>query len=242
MLNKNSPLPLYHQLAELLLADIRSGRYAEGDKIASENELAAAHRIGRPTVRQAVESLVRRGVLVRKRGSGTFVADQPETVNLFSLTGTLKSLGNTGCELAVELVSPPLKGRVDEDGNPFCGGEAIAMTRLSRLDGVPVLIEVIHMHPELFAGIEAMDLGGQSLSGVVEESFKLVPSSADQHFRITYPDAQLSRMLELAKGTPILTVSRFLHFPTAKNAIHSTMHCRTDKFIFTQHLRGFANG
>lgn len=242
MLNKQSPLPLYHQLAEMLLADIRAGRYAEGDKIASENELAQRHGIGRPTVRQAVESLVRRGVLVRRRGSGTFVAEQPETVNLFSLTGTLQSLASTGGELEVEMVSPPLRARVDGDDTPFSGGEAIALTRLSRLDGVPVLVEHIHLHPGLFAGIETLDLDGQSLSGVVQDHFKLTPSSADQHFRITYPDADLAAMLELPARTPVLTVSRFLHFPTAKSAIHSTMHCRTDQFIFTQHLRGISHG
>ncbi|MFW6357383.1 MAG: GntR family transcriptional regulator, partial [bacterium] len=91
MLNRSSPLPLYHQLAEAILAEIRSGVYAVGAKIPSENELAAVYSIGRPTVRQALDSLVRKGILVRRRGAGTFVAPQPETVDLFSLGGTMAS-------------------------------------------------------------------------------------------------------------------------------------------------------
>ncbi len=242
MLNANSPLPLYHQLAEILLADIRAGVYAAGERIPSENELAARYRIGRPTVRQAVGSLVRRGVLLRRRGSGTFVARQPETVNLFSLTGTLRSLANTGCELTVTLVSPPARGRVQGDpANPFDGHAAVALTRLSSLDQTPVLVEDIYMDPDLFPGIEDQDLGGQSLSGLVEDRYGLVLASADQHFRITWPDARLARLLDVARTTPILTVHRHLHFPQARDGVYSTLYCRTDQFIFSQHIGDFSH-
>jgi len=240
MLNTNSPVPLYHQLAEILLGDIRSGTHPAGAKIPSENELAARYGIGRPTVRQAVGSLVRRGVLVRKRGSGTFVAHQPETVNLFSLTGTLKSLKNTGCALAVELVERPAPRPVPHDeANPFGNATAITLCRRSRLDGVPVLVEDIFMHPGLFAGIESMNLDGQSLSGIVEDHFKLALASADQHFRITYPEGRLAALLDVPRTMPILTVNRFLHFSGARSAIYSTLHCRTDQFIFTQQIGDF---
>ena len=51
MLNPNSPLPLYHQLAEILLSRIRSGQYPPGGRIPSEHQLAATYCIGRPTAR-----------------------------------------------------------------------------------------------------------------------------------------------------------------------------------------------
>lgn len=240
MLNANSPMPLYHQLAEILLGEIRSGRHAVGARIPSENELAARYGIGRPTVRQAIGSLVRRGVLIRRRGSGTFVASQPETVNLFSLTGTLRSLKSTGCELAVALVTPPARGHVEGDpANPFDGRAAVAMTRLSRLDGAPVLVEDIYLDPKLFPGIENLDLAGQSLSGLVEDHYGLALASADQHFRITWPDDRLGRLLELPATTPILTVHRHLHFASAENGVYSTLFCRTDQFIFSQHIGDF---
>src|SRR5438046_1919076 len=84
MLNPGSPLPLYQQLAELLSREIASGSLEPGARLPSELELARRHDIGRPTVRQATELLVQRGLAERRRGSGTFVRQAPRRVDLFS--------------------------------------------------------------------------------------------------------------------------------------------------------------
>lgn len=247
MLNKNSPVPLYHQLAELLAADIRAGVYGVGERIPTEHQLAAEHGIGRPTVRQALESLVRRGVLARRRGSGTYVAPQPEAVDLFSLAGTVASFTGAGLSPVVEILEGPVRRAVaaaPNSANPFAGGFAIVLSRLSRVpEGpapapslVPVLVEDIYLHPTLFAGLESMDLSGQSLSRIVAERFHLALSGGEQQFRIAYPDGRLARLLELPRTAPILAVNRTLHFPDAPRAIFSVLCCRTDRFVFTQQL------
>src|ERR1700691_4862266 len=69
MLNPASPLPLYHQLAELLMAGISRGELAAGARLPSAPELSRVHRIGRPTVRQATELLGQRGRAERRRAS-----------------------------------------------------------------------------------------------------------------------------------------------------------------------------
>ena len=91
MLNPDSPMPLYRQLADELSERIRAGVYTPGSRIPSEHELASKYALGRPTVRQATEVLVRKRVLERRRGSGTFVANAVPEVDLFSLGGTLAS-------------------------------------------------------------------------------------------------------------------------------------------------------
>ncbi|HYO93665.1 MAG TPA: GntR family transcriptional regulator, partial [Polyangiaceae bacterium] len=91
MLNPASPLPLYHQLAELLSSRIARGELQPGARLPSEPELSRTHRIGRPTVRQATELLVQRGLIERRRGSGTYVRSAARRVDLFSLAGTLES-------------------------------------------------------------------------------------------------------------------------------------------------------
>lgn len=237
MLNKNSPIPLYHQLAELIAADIRAGIYAAGDRIPSEHQLVAAHGIGRPTVRQALDSLVRRGVLARRRGSGTYVAEQPEAVDLFSLAGTVASFTGAGLSPDVEILDGPARRDVAPDpANPFAGGAAIVFSRLSRVEDNPVLVEDIFLHPVLFAGLETMDLTGQSLSRIAAEHFHLTLSGGEQQFRVNSPDARLARLLRLPRGASVLVVHRTLHFPDAPRAIFSVLSCRTDRFVFTQKL------
>ena len=87
LLNLNSPIPLYRQLALRLREDIDSGDIAVRQKIPSENELAREYGIGRPTVRQATDLLVREGILQRRRGAGTFVLHQPDASIYFLWLG-----------------------------------------------------------------------------------------------------------------------------------------------------------
>src|SRR5215204_2601684 len=72
-LERNSPVPLYHQLAQSIEHAINTGALSPGDRL--ENELSLTSRLGlsRPTARQAIQELVKKGMLVRKRGVGTQV-------------------------------------------------------------------------------------------------------------------------------------------------------------------------
>ena len=243
MINKESPLPLYHQLAELLLDKIQSGMYRPGDQIPSENQLAEKYGIGRPTVRQAVDCLVRKNFLYRKRGSGTYVSEPPEKIDLFSLGGTIASFRKSTQLPKVTLLDGPyLLAVAGESSNPFNGSDAIFLSRRTSVKNSPVLIEDIYLHPSLFSRMEHVDLRDRSLSQLVEDQFHFTLAKGTQHFKISFPDQRLSKLLDLSKTSPILTVHRFLHSTTVENAIYSDLYCRTDKYIFTQSLGGINHG
>ena len=97
-LNSQSPIPLYRQLADKIRGELDAGRYEVASRIPSEHQLAADYGIGRPTVRQATDLLVRQGRLQRRRGAGTFVCESPAAIDLFSLTGTSAALQATDLE------------------------------------------------------------------------------------------------------------------------------------------------
>lgn len=78
VLDRTSPIPLYHQLEAALLKLIADAQLGPGALFPSEPRLAADFGVTRPTVRQALDRLVRVGVLRRERGRGTFVAKPPE--------------------------------------------------------------------------------------------------------------------------------------------------------------------
>ncbi len=239
MLNPRSPVPLYRQLADILMHQIRSGAYAAGQRIPSEHQLAQAYGIGRPTARQATDFLVRKQMLSRRRGSGTYVRRPPEEVDLFSLAGTLASFEKRGIPLtpvvrrAVERIAAP-----DDPQNPFAGSEAYFFSRLSLVDGRPVLIEDIFLDPVLFSGIERFDLAGRSLSRIADEHFYLRPTGGRQTFRIARLAAGLARDLAVGPRTPVLQVNRHIHFGEAHNAVYAVLYCRTERFVFSQTLGG----
>ena len=240
MLNSKSPIPLYRQLADILLTDIRSGKYPSGSRIPSENRLAVRYGIGRPTARQATDLLVRKRMLIRKRGSGTFVCKDQKEVDLFSLAGTLSSFHKKGISVTTSILQNiTLKSIEDDPENPFANKRAYFFSRLSQVEKVPVLIEDIYLHETLFVNIDRIALSDRSLSQIVDENYYMRPMGGKQNFRIGYVTGEKAKNLKVSPDIPILTVKRFLHFEQAKNGIYSELYCRTDQFVFSQELGAY---
>jgi GntR family transcriptional regulator len=245
MLNPESPLPLYHQLSEILMEQIRNGKYTPGDVMPSETGMAKQYGIGRPTVRQAMDVLVQKGLVKRKRGSGTFVNHQDKQVDLFSLAGTSQAFLTQGINTASRTIeAAKLKNIKDDTANPFNGESAFFLSRLILIQedpnqedlakGDPVLLEEFYLHPVLFSGLDALDLENRSLSGVVSDHYYLKPDTGRQSFKISMLSKTRARWLKLEPQSPILEVERTLNFPGAKGAIFSRLFCRTDNFAFSQ--------
>ncbi|MCL2864730.1 MAG: GntR family transcriptional regulator [Lachnospiraceae bacterium] len=98
-LNKSIPVPLYFQLKELIMKEIKGGTYKSGDLIPTENELSESFEISRTTVRQAITELVQEGWLYRIKSKGTFVSypkvGQGFTKKLESFNDEMNRLGIT---------------------------------------------------------------------------------------------------------------------------------------------------
>jgi GntR family transcriptional regulator len=238
-LNPESPIPLYRQLADILAENIRNGEYPVGSRIPSENALSAAYGIGRPTARQATDYLIRKGLLKRKRGSGTYVQDKSNEVDLFSLGGTLSAFRKEGINISTRLHGPVKRIHLkDGADNPFSGNHAYFVSRISSVDGKPVLLEEMYLSTVLFPDIDAMDLAGKSISRVVEDVYYLKPSGGKQTFCVAVPGPERGPQLGISGETPALLVKRFLDFPRMENGIYAELYCLTDRFVFFQRLGG----
>jgi GntR family transcriptional regulator len=238
VLDAGSPLPLYHQLAEELFAQIRAGAYSAGHKLPSEHELAASYGVGRPTVRQATDALIARGLIERRRGSGTYVRKVPVAVDLFSLGGTLVSFERGGLALEARLLGRPRVCRASGDDHPFAGESCVHLERVSQVDGTPVLLEEFDFQAAHFPELARQPLAGRSLSEVVEQRYRLRAISADQSFRVVSLDRERARLLGLRSQSALLRVDRSLHFARIGAAVFARMFCRTDRFVFSQRLGG----
>jgi len=222
-LNQQSPIPLYRQLADRIRDEIDNGVHAVATRIPSENELAQRYRIGRPTVRQATDLLVRQGKLERRRGSGTYVLPPLRSIDLFSLTGTSAALQRSELNVSLSLVKQPIIEQVHcngKNGKPTEREEAfLRVDRCASVDNAPVLYETLWLSNELFPGLQNHNLENQSLSALVRDVYFLEPSSADQTFYVISADKTQSGQLQTPIGTPILRVHRQLHFGDHKSAL-----------------------
>ncbi len=238
MLDPTSPLPLYQQLADELSEQIRAGRYEPGSRIPSEHELAARYALGRPTVRQATEVLVRRRVLERRRGSGTFVSESSREVDLFSLGGTLASFRRSGINLKTRWLKKLARRVVGRDlDNPFSQHQAYTVERLGTVARQPVLLERLYFDPSVFPAMDdSPPLPADSLSQFVERRYRLKPRAGRQTFRVHAAAGSIAKTLKLPAATPVVLVKRTLDFPRAPSAIFAELFCHTDELVFAQDL------
>lgn len=91
IVDPESEWPLAAQLAQLLRATIRTAGLAPGDKIPSENDLVAEHRVSRATANRALAVLADEGLIIRRRGSGSVVLSASLISQLHPMPGTLIS-------------------------------------------------------------------------------------------------------------------------------------------------------
>jgi GntR family transcriptional regulator len=164
-LDRNSPVPLYYQLAQFIEHAINTGDLAPGDRL--ENELSLTSRLGlsRPTARQAIQELVNKGLLVRKRGVGTQVVRSQfrRTEALSSLNEDILKAGKTPTTRLLEFFVGQLDQHIRDaiDEAALSETEFIKIRRLRLADDVPLAILTNYL-PARFQITEA-DMQSKSL-------------------------------------------------------------------------------
>ncbi len=238
LLNAKSPIPLYRQLADRILAAIDAGEHEIGARIPAEQHLATTYSIGRPTVRQATDLLVRQGRLERRRGSGTYVLPASRSIDLFSLAGTSAALEKSELNAKMTLVGGPVRDELTfkADGSGDDTVEHIRIERCTSVDGAPVLYETLWFNATLFAGIEKQPFADKPVSVLVRDVYFLEPTAADQTFFAIVADENLAHRLNVEMGAPLLRVLRELHFGENRRALIAEIVCPTDRFEFSQTL------
>lgn len=238
-LNAHSPIPLYRQLADRILAAIDAGEHKVAAKIPSEQHLATTYAIGRPTVRQATDLLVRQGRLERRRGSGTYVLPPTRSIDLFSLAGTSAALKKSELDAKLTLIQGPVTDSVQfENSNSNARiVKHIRIERCATVSDIPVLYETLWFDAILFAGIDQQPLADKPVSVLVRDVYFLEPTSADQTFFAIAADTNHAKQLNVDVGTPLLRVLRKLHFGEEnRSALVAEIVCPTDRFEFSQTL------
>lgn len=144
-LSMDSDIPLYSQLVSIVKRNISAGTLAPGDLLPSEAELCKTFDISRSTVRQAIGALESEGLVVRKQGRGTFVAEpkvRRRTENVYSFTSEISSMGLTPSSTLIEyeVISPtPDIVKMLELSGPDT--KVYRFTRIRNVNGEPLILE-----------------------------------------------------------------------------------------------------
>jgi GntR family transcriptional regulator len=207
-IDRASPIPLYHQLAEQLSALIEGGTLKPGDLF--ENELSLAQRLGlsRPTVRQAIGQLLTQGLFVRRRGIGTTVA-KGMVHRRAELTSLYEDLAREGRQPHTDvlcLVTDALDDRATAALGLSTNTPLVAMVRIRYAGDTPLAV-LRNWLPPQYADITPEQLSSNGLYALLRAR-GVRPKVARQTIGAHNAGREDRRLLHLTKAEPLLTMTR----------------------------------
>ncbi len=210
-LRRHHPIPLYQQLEATLRAQIESGKFHTHERLPSERELSKHFGVSRMTVRQALDSLSRQGLIYGKVGKGTFISEPKIDQQLVALTGFSEDMQRRGqvassrvlkaaCIVATKDIATALqiepKTRV------------VNLIRVRLANGNPLAIENCFLPVHLCPDILAHDFSRESLYDVLRHQYGWHLVRAQQTVEARLATDEELTLLKLKHPAPILAIER----------------------------------
>ena len=235
-------IPLYYQLVIIFKRLILNGTLQEGDALPSELELCGHFGISRSTVRQAFAALEKEGIVVRKRGKGTFVSKPKlnrRLKNLYSFSEEMKMAGRRvqSKTLAFELLDSPQEDLMSRL-NLRSGDKVYKMVCLQIVDKDPMILETVFVPEKFCQGLTAQDVENKPLySDILQGEHGVKAARATETYECTVVDKNEAVLLNCKPNSGAFFVQRVSY--TEKDEIFelALMLVRGDKCRYEIELK-----
>lgn len=233
-INKDIPIPFYYQVKRMILNELSNGSLQQGDKLPGETEFCECLGLSRPTVRQALNELVSEGVLVRKKKSGTFVA-QPK-IELKTSTGIehLKHyLEMSSRECSVDVLDLCMMDGMEEI-NQRLGLEThdrlIYLKRLWKVGETPIVYSATYVSADKFPAVLEKDFREMNLFDVLELEYGIQVKNRTVKIESTLASKYDLELLEINRTrAPLLCVTDVIQEAAGQPLCYSVTRYRGDK-------------
>ncbi len=214
--DRTSPVPLYYQVAQVLEQAIEAGELTPGQRLDNEIALAESLGLSRPTMRRAIQYLVERGLLVRKRGVGTQVVHRAvrRPIELTSLYDDLATEGRSPRTDVLRLEEIPASDNVAHVLGVPEGTAVLALERLRYADDAPLAV----LRNYLPAGMVTLTEQGLRGTGLYQtmRSAGIRLHLASQMIGARPATGAEARMLAEPRGASLLTMRRTAYDETGR--------------------------
>jgi GntR family transcriptional regulator len=243
-IDRDSLIPLYYQLQQILLQQIESGQLAPGQGIPAERELEKRYNLSRTTVRRALDELARAGYITRERGRGTFVTVKLEDTRSEKLGDLMEELVDhgvsVGCRVLFEgcvPVPPKVAERLEiEPGTPTYNIRRVALA-----EGKPVVLSEFWVavgedfrigHEESAERIAILAY----LESLLQDQFGIRLAGGEKTLEATLCTPGEAELLETIPGAPLLLGRLTLQSQKGKPVVYIKALYRGDRYIYSTKL------
>ncbi|OOM77319.1 HTH-type transcriptional regulator GmuR [Clostridium puniceum] len=224
----------YEEIAQDIRQAILSGKYSPNEQLPLEKEMCSSYGVSRITIKKAVDELVIQGLVIKRRGSGTFVKSvNDEDVEEL---GSVKQFGgfsetNKEKKVSSSIIKFEVIHPTDEIATKLkitCDDFVYYIVRARYADNEPYVIEYTYMPIGLIHGIKT-DILMNSIYNYIEKNLKLKIKSAHRTVRAILPNEIEQEWLKIDKNMPILEVEQVGFLDNGQSFEYSKSHHRSDK-------------
>ena len=227
----------YEEIAEDIRNGILSGKYNPNEQLPLEKEMCEYYGVSRITIKKAVDELVIQGLVIKRRGSGTFVkAVGGSDVQELSMARQFEGFSETNKDKKVssKIVKFEVIHPTEEIATKLkitCDDFVYYTVRTRYADDVPYVMDYVYMPIGLIPGIKN-DVLLNSIYGYIENELKLKIKSAHRIIRAILPNESEQEWLRIESNFPILEVEQVGFLDNGQPFEYSRAHHRSDKIEF----------
>lgn len=232
-IDHKSSVPLHIQVENLLREMIQKPEYKNGKLLPNEVDLAKLLGISRNTLRQATNKLAYEGLLVRKKGVGTIVANTSVSTRLMnwrSFSQEMKALGIKIKNFELHVSWAEADEKVSDFFRIPLNKEILKLERLrGRAEG-PFVYFVSYFHPRI--GLTGNEDFSQPLYDILEKMYATVAKLSKEEISAMAADSFLAHKLRLKSGDPVLLRKRYVFDPGSRPIEYNLGFYRADSFVY----------
>jgi GntR family transcriptional regulator len=240
-IDRNSKLPLYHQLYEILRDNILRGEWQPGDIIPPESELTEHYQVSRTTVRQVLDMLVNEGLIYRQQGRGTFVAHPTLEQALVRIVNFTEDMRQRGVRPGTKVLSSgliPAPQYIAEKLEIEPGEELVRLERLRLADDEPMGVEESHLVHRYCPGVLQYDYASNSLRELLDRHYGIRWLRARQAIRAILAPPNLTRLLAIPPPSALLYIERVSYSQQNIPVEFLRIYYRADRYSLYNELQG----
>jgi GntR family transcriptional regulator len=210
-IDRSNPVPYYIQVRDALQTRIQDGSWHPGDQIPGEPELCRMFDVSRTVIRQALNDLVYRGLLIRKKGKGTFVAEPKIRESLVQkLTGFHQDMVEQGYSPVTRVLKQglvPANRKVAAYLDIEEGTDVVEIERLRFVQDEPIQLTTTYLPYRVCPELLHQDLTDRSLYVFLEKQCGIMIARGHRSIEAVAANDYEARLLQVKKGAPLIMLN-----------------------------------
>jgi GntR family transcriptional regulator len=228
-IDKNLHVPLYRQVEHVLEEKIKTGQWAIGSQLPTEQELSDLFDVSTITVKRAIIELVNKGYLYRQRGKGTFVSGSMKEQDINSIIALkTEEKGEHPHEL-ISFTVVDANDEIKEKLNNEDDTKIFNMVRLKIENDVPMALEYTYLPYFKCPDLTPYDINNELIYNILENKFFIPLGRAKLFIKPHIALGEIAHLLQVEPGTAVFEWERFTYTKQEEIVEYSKFYVRQDK-------------